>query len=64
MFHLNNIKKNVLKLFSEENFKEQVNKSFSNAISAVNSSIDYLLDKLVAITYTEIKKVLICKLFK
>ena len=64
MLHLNSIKKNAVKHFSEENFKEAVNKSFASCISSINANIDYLIDKLVLVTFTEIKKILIPKLFK
>ena len=64
MLNLNNIKKNAVKHFQEENFKESVGKSFSNCIAAVNAAIDYLLDKLVIITFADIRKVCIPKLFK
>ena len=64
MMHLNTIKKNAIKHFTEENFKESVNKSFADSISAINANIDYLIDKLVFITFTEIRKVLVPKLFK
>jgi len=64
MLHLNSIKKNAIKFFPEESLKESVNKSFASCISAINSSIDYLLDKLVLVTYTEIRRLLVVKLFK
>ena len=64
MMHLNSIKKNVLQFFSDENLKEAVGKCFTMAINNINGNIDMLLDKQVTITYTEIRKVLISKLFK
>lgn len=64
MLNLNNIKKNAIKNFSEENYREAVSKHFANCISAVNAAIDYLLDKAVAITFADIKKLCISKLFK
>jgi hypothetical protein len=64
MLNLNNIKKNAVKNFQEENFKELVSRSFSNCIAAVNAAIDYLLDKLVLITFDDIRKLCISKLFK
>ena len=64
MFHLNNTKKNSLKYFPEENLKESINKYFSNTINLLSSNIDYLLDKLVFITFIEIKRVLVVQLFK
>lgn len=64
MLNLNNIKKSAVGHFKEESLKEAVNRHFANAIASINAGIDYLLDKLVIITFDDIKKVCIPKLFK